>query len=651
MRRVAAFLFACLISFALVTEVCSTTAFAEQAQKEVAGKIYDLGEDDKYELSKAQEVEGAATRFYVKGDISSAPENNGFVSFAVNSGNMAIMIDDQFGMDLYEQEDSHNWHIISDKAKVVDGISLSESIGSGAIIIQTSRDGITWITTDTETDIYNKWDSINNRSVNGESMQAFYKTTNVQQTNGCYYRIIVAYKLKREVDPTKVLFVPVKNTEVKQRVEVYQFYLYDPSVNREETLNTNNAYEFSDVQRVESQVGFDNPARIKAGDPHNNWRIGRFYVSGCTAKSMDGDVPVFLKVPGDRAALWFVLEQELDKCNGDIGKKVDYISSGSDTYFDTPLIANFGRGALIIRRTDKQNHSERYIYTNYLEASATVGANTRVDLFEEGDYEVALDYQLHFDKPFVFGTTTTKTLTYRVFFKFKVRNGDISAFIRDVDTNKFITNANVAPHGFYIDVANSQYLTMTIKREVLSDSLDGLVEDTKLSEVAKEGRHYTDEGIYTVTIKNLATGDSVTKRVYVGDQDILLVHMKTGMTISEINERLAGGAHIEDGQLIDPVPGENEPPVEEVSEPIEEAPVPEITENVEEQPTEATPSDDPAEAQQEEAVLETSTKQGDQNVSKPSIIVVGSVAAVLLVSVITILSRKTKKKYASAKED
>ena len=650
MRRVAAFLLACFVSLALVTDICLTTAFADQTQKAVAGKIYDLGEDDKYELSKAQEVEGAATRFYVKGDISSAPENNGFVSFAVNSGNMAIMIDDQFGTNLFEQEDTHKWHIISDKTKVVDGIELAESIGTGAIIVQTSRDGRTWITTDTETDIYNKRDSINTRNTNGEPMNAFYRTTNVQMANGCYYRIIVAYRLQREIDPSQYWFVTVKNTEEKEQIEVYQFYAYDPRVNRTETLNTRTAYEFSDVRRVDSQDGFKNPVLIKSDDPHIDWKVGRFYVSGFTDVKTDGDVPVFLKVPGDRAALWFVLEQELDKCNGDTGIKVNNISSGSDIDFGTPTIANFGRGALIIRRTDKQNQQERQIYTNYLEASTTVGANTRVDLFEEGDYEVALDYQLHYDKPFVFGTTTPKTLTYRVFFKFKVRNGDISAFIRDVDTNQFITNANVAPHGFYIDVANSQYLTITIKREVLSESLDGLVEDTKFSGVAKEGRHYTDEGIYTVTIKNLATGDIVTKRVYVGDQDILLVHMKTGMPISEINERIAGGAHIEDGELIDPDPVVEEEPVEEVLEPAEETLEPETEESVAENVTITAPPASPVEELQEEPVSEVATKQSDQNESKPNMVVIGSVAVVLLVSVITVLSKKTKKTSPATKE-
>ena len=655
MRRFMATILAVLMVFSACVLVGASSAYAAESKKTIIGKTYDLGEDDKYELSKAQEVDASASRFNAVGDIASVSENNGFVSYAVNSGNLAIMINTQYGMNMFEQSDTTKWHIITDKSKVVDGIELSQSIGSGAIIVQTSRDGKTWITTDTETDIYNKRDSINNRNVNGEPINAFYRTTNVQLTNGCYYRIIVAYKLQREVDPTQVLFVSFKNQEEKERIEVYQFYAYDPSVNRSEALNTRTAYEFGDVWRVDSQDGFKNPVLLQSDDPHIDWSIGKFYVSGYTDVRMDGDVPVFLKVPGDRAALWFVLEQEIDKCNGDTGIKVNYISSGSDIYFGTPTIANFGRGALIIRKTDKQNQKERQIYTNYLEASATVGANTRVDLFEEGDYEVALDYQLHYDKPFVFGTTTTKTLTYRIFFKFKVRNGDISAFLRDIDTNQFITNANVAPHGFYIDVANSQYLTMTIKREVLTESMDGLVEDTKFSGVAKEGRHYTEEGIYTVTIKNLATGDSITKRVYVGDRDILLVHMKTGMTISAINERLAAGAYIVDGQLIDPDPVEEvEPEPEatpEISESPDLSPTPDPVQGTNDAQQSPVTTIVPTEAPIQEPVSEITTEQAEQVESKPNKIVIASVAAVLFISSVIGLRKKAKKKPVVKKED
>lgn len=613
----------------------SLDTYAAEGKEILTGKTYELGEKDEYEINKAEEIPDNASRFYLKGNISEVSTKNGFVSYAVDSGNLKIMVDKEFGTALFTPKKEQDWHVITDKSKIVDSTKLTENIGSGAVVIQTSKDGKTWINVDTETDIYNKMDTLNESTINGEQINAFYETTNVQITTGCYYRIIVAYKLERTEDPSKVLFVEIKNTEKKGRLEIYEFYAYNPNVNQVEELDTADAYEFSDVYRVDSQDGFRNPTAIKSDDPHNDWTLGKFYISGYTDVAYDDDIPVFLKVPGDKAALWFNLEQALDKCNGRTDIKVEYISSGSDIYFGTPTIDDFGRGALIIRKTDKNNKKERYIYTNYLEASATVGANTRVDLFEEGDYEVALDYQLHYDKPFVFGTTTTKTLTYRVFFKFKVRNGDISAFIRDVDTNQFITNANVAKNGFYIDVANSQYLSLSIKREVLSESLDGLVEDTKFSGVAKEGRHYTDEGIYTVTVKNLVTGDSVEKRVYVGDSDILKAHMVTGISISEINERLATGAVIdENGYISDYVPETNEEDIETESEETTE--IESTTEEI---------SDDEKDTEKIDKV-----ENDGQEENKNDGLALPVVVAIAAVLGITLFLRKKKKSDAYTKE-
>lgn len=656
-KIVAFFLSGIVMLFAFVNNM-SPVAFSEGDRVILSGKLYDLGEKDAYDLFKTPVRSIAAERFEIQGDFSEVSVKNGFTNYAVNSGNLKIFIRTQFKKDLLNNDDPKQWHVIEDSTKTVDSTKLPEKIGTGAIIVQTSKDGKTWLTSDTETDFYNKSETLNNRETAGESTGAFYRTTNVQLTNGCYYRIIVAYKVQRNVDPTQIWITPVKipKTEEKEQVEIYQFYAYDATVNQEEKLDPNTSYEFGDVYRVDSQDGFSNPVRIKGDDPHIDWSVGKFYVSGYTAVRMDGDVPVFLKVPGDRASLWFNLEQELDRCNGRTDVKINYIESGSDIYFGTPTINNFGRGALIVRRTNNKNQKERQIYTNYLEASATVGANTRVDLFEEGDYEVALDYQLHYDKPFVFGRTTTKTLTYRIFFKFKVRNGDISAFLRDIDTNRFITNANVAEHGFYIDVAQSQYLSMTIKREVLTDSLDGLIEDTKFSGVAKEGRQYTDEGIYTVVVKNLATGDSVTKRVYVGNQDILLAHMKTGLPISEINERLSAGAYINDqGMIIEPTPTPVAIPEQEIEE---ESVPPETLEETtapafEEQPHTTTEVSEMVEQSEEEDSKgssqnqnEGSTEDGKQETNKP----LNMPVAIALVVVIIVAVGAVLKKGVSNKK-
>ena len=46
--------------------------------------------------------------------------------------------------------------------------------------------------------------------------------------------------------------------------------------------------------------------------------------------------------------------------------------------------------------------------------------------FEEGDYEVALDYQITKDKLF------DQSSHYRIFFKFSVRNGNCMVYPLDV---------------------------------------------------------------------------------------------------------------------------------------------------------------------------------------------------------------------------
>ena len=120
----------------------SFSAFADNKSVPVTGTAYDLGEDDKYEIAKAQAVADPASRFYVKGDIDTVSTKNGFTSYGVKSGNLDIMIDEKFGAELFDQQDVTEWHIIIDKAKKVDSTTLTQSIESGAIIVQTSRDGI-----------------------------------------------------------------------------------------------------------------------------------------------------------------------------------------------------------------------------------------------------------------------------------------------------------------------------------------------------------------------------------------------------------------------------------------------------------------------------------------------------------------------------
>ena len=114
----------------------------------------------------------------------------------------------------------------------------------------------------------------------------------------------------------------------------------------------------------------------------------------------------------------------------------------------------------------------------------------------------------------------------------------------DIVTGSELTNSSMTENGFRLDLAKSRYLKINLKREVLKDSADGLVEDTRFNGPAKDGAEYTDEGIYTITVHNEYTGQLTTKRIYVGTNNVLRAHMTTGLSIPEINDLVAQGATI-----------------------------------------------------------------------------------------------------------
>ena len=121
-------------------------------------------------------------------------------------------------------------------------------------------------------------------------------------------------------------------------------------------------------------------------------------------------------------------------------------TDGYDEYFGIEK-TNFGRGTLIIRHTDYQNHAgEPHIYTDYLGA-VTQGAAIEVKLCEDGDYEVALDYEIRENNFDISGWNPLPTYhNYRIFFRFSVRNGNCMIYPFEYETNRELTNSSFAGH-------------------------------------------------------------------------------------------------------------------------------------------------------------------------------------------------------------
>lgn len=527
------------IALALVLFVGAApiNTYAEAEKNTIVGKVYEFDEDNDYEFSKVEKSTASDKAdtygsFSVSGKIGNITEKNGIPSYEVDSGNLSIYY--TYSETLLKA-DEKSWHLIDDKGKKIGGKKLDEKILKGAIILQTSKDRKNWTDVKTLTNVFSE------KPIRTE---ALYKTTDVQILNGCYYRLIVAYETRKLDKTNKVLFVPVKDYEYRKIAEVYEFYAYTLSSEKDVTTSEQ-TYALGEKTRVKEFDGYSGSSEIKKDDVHYGWDIGQFFVSGYTdkVKESDGNV-VFLKNVGDTVTLWFNLQQDINKLNGDEDLKITADTEGFDQYFETPR-TNFGKGTLIIRYTDYNNNSsEPQIYTKYLEANATVGSNTKVQLFEEGDYEIALDYEVTSDE------LIDKVGHYRIFFTFSVRNGNCMVYPLDVSTGSELTNSSMTENGFMLDLAKSRYLQINVKREILTESADGLVEDTRANGPAKDGAKYVDEGIYTITATNQYTNQTTTKKIYVGTNNVLKAFMTSGLSIEEINKLVSEGATIDDEGII-----------------------------------------------------------------------------------------------------
>lgn len=546
MKSIRSRVFGLLLAFSLCTGVMPVIVQAEDGAIEVEGDVYEFGEKSSYPFHKEDAVPlndgyGPYGAFSISGNIADVSQKDGVPSYELTDGGLKLFYNHS---DTLLNADLDNWHLVSDKSKKVGDVSLKSDIRKGALIIQTSKDRKNWITAASITNAF---------SDTPIRTDPVYSATDVELINGCFYRVIAAYELGIRTRNSKFWFINNDKYDHSKFAEVYEFYAFK-NAGDGGSGDSGQTYSLGSRVRTANFDGYSGSSSIGKSDPHYGWDLGHFFVSGYTSETEDDNGnKVFLKNVGDRVTLWFRLDQDINALNGKKNLKITADHEGYDQGLETPRM-DFGRGALMIRYTDHNNvSSEPTIYANYLEANTTAGADTRVQLFEEGDYEVTLDYQITSDE------LIDKTSHYRINFKFAIRNGNCMAFPFDIETNAELTNSSMTESGFRLDLAKSRYLKVNIKREVMADSADGLVEDTRFNGPAKEGAEYTDEGIYTISVKNDYTDQLTVKKIYVGRNNIMKAYMLTGLSIPEINTLIEQGAIVSDDgtiRIIEPEPAE-----------------------------------------------------------------------------------------------
>ena len=273
--------------------------------------------------------------------------------------------------------------------------------------------------------------------------------------------------------------------------------------------------------------GYSETNEIKGSDPHFGWALGKFLISGYTEVQDNNGTLTFIKTPGDDLVLWFDLDQDIDCLNGNEDLTIAEDKNGYDQAFGISK-TNMGRGALLIRHTDYRNLDIVPVtYLDYLSASETGVANTRVEIKEEGEYEVALDYEITDSN---LKHVLNKTNDYRITFKFTVKNGSGMFYMQDVDTGSELEDYSRTSEGFVIDLANSHSLQIDVKRYALNQ--EGTALDLRASAAANDGDEFTHSGYYEITCTNKETKETVTKHIFVGSKGELASYQEVSDLLS-----------------------------------------------------------------------------------------------------------------------
>lgn len=300
---------------------------------------------------------------------------------------------------------------------------------------------------------------------------------------------------------------------------------------------------------------------IPDDNPHKGWSLGSFYVEGysgsteSTYNDYGKNMPVYLKNVGDTVEFGFKLDQDINKLNGKSSLSIaDDHKIIQDCWIEDPYIkGDFGHGVLVVVHTDYQGKQKISTYRDFLKGKS-VGANTTVELFEEGDYRVILCYEIYKDNGWNWITDwmdpNGSWFAYRIESYFSVRNGNAMVYPFDLGSGGELLNKSFTEVGFRVDLANSHYLKLFAKKEILDDNGTDIVEDTRFNKIIADKSEFKDEGKYTITVSNIYTGLSTEKVIYVGSNDVMRCNTVTGYSISKINSMLADGYVINDDGTI-----------------------------------------------------------------------------------------------------
>lgn len=232
------------ISLIILVSLLVQTAFAE----ELVVPSYESFESEK-KFSVASDVLTNRLSFEKFGELSISgdglrllDESNISVPVYIVDNSKSVQFSYINIRDYIHVNSDFSWKLIKDNTKKIGPYDWKKKMGIGGLLVQTSSDLETWETVYTNTNVFKEYhDSIAN----------FYSAKRNDLDSGCYYRVVVAYRITKKLKQKSVLFIDTSPWKTTWNVDTYTFFIVS-----DESSATASASDYSSINiNEDSNVG------------------------------------------------------------------------------------------------------------------------------------------------------------------------------------------------------------------------------------------------------------------------------------------------------------------------------------------------------------------------------------------------------------
>ena len=207
-----------LLSFVIIFSLVFQTAYAGE---QVMSSTQSFETENRFSLNEEALVEShSANRIgdlEIHGDglKQLANSNPSAPVYIVNNGTSV-----QFSLihiyDYINIRSDFAWKLADDGTSKVDKYDWKNKIGVGGILVQTSFDNENWDTVYTNTNVFADYQP---------AIKNFYSANRSDLSAGCYYKVIIAYKLSKKTEQKHFLFIDTSNWRNTWNIDEYSFFL------------------------------------------------------------------------------------------------------------------------------------------------------------------------------------------------------------------------------------------------------------------------------------------------------------------------------------------------------------------------------------------------------------------------------------------